>query len=294
MTFHEGLKTHLQSGCTTISRAWSVTRRDGVQMGFTDHDCDLTFGGMVHRADTGLTARALQQSTGLSVDNSEATGALSSSAISEADIAAGRFDGAEVASWIVNWANPDERQLLFRGTLGEIRRSGGAFEAELRGLSEALNRPLGRVFQKPCTAVLGDGACGFDVSSPGYAHTAVIETIKDRRVFQFAESGGFEPGWFQRGRLEVLSGGAQGLTGAIKRDRSEGGSRVIELWEAMRADIVAGDEIRIVAGCDKRFETCRLKFANQLNFQGFPDIPEEDWVMVHPSVATAKAGGSRR
>ena len=294
MTFHEGLKTHLQTGCTTLARAWSVTRRDGVQLGFTDHDCDLEFGGMVHRADTGLTARALQQSTGLSVDNSEAMGALSSSAISEADIASGRFDGAEVSSWLVNWANTEERQLLFRGSLGEIRRSGGAFEAELRGLSEALNRPLGRVFQKPCTAVLGDTSCGFDISTPGYSYAAALIGTDAQRVFRVSDPGGFDAGWFQRGRLEVLTGPAKGLSGAVKRDRSEGGERIIELWEPMRAEIAPGDEIRIVAGCDKRFDSCRLKFANQMNFQGFPDIPEEDWVMVHPSVATAKSGGSRR
>lgn len=294
MTFHEGLKTHLQTGCTTVARAWTVTRRDGVRMGFTDHDCDLVFDGMVHRADTGLTARALQQSTGLSVDNSEAMGALSSSAISEADIASGRFDGAEISSWLVNWANTGERQLLFRGSLGEIRRSGGAFEAELRGLSEALNRPLGRVFQKPCSAVLGDGSCGFDVSTPGYSVEAHLIDIEARRIFRFGDSGSFDAGWFQRGSLEVLSGSAKGLKGAVKRDRSDGDLRIVELWEPMRAEIVSGDKIRVIAGCDKRFETCRLKFANQLNFQGFPDIPEEDWVMVHPSVAAAQSGGSRR
>jgi len=63
------------------------------------------------------------------------------------------------------------RCMIFRGTIGEMQRAGGAFRAELRGLTEALNRPLGRVFQKPCTAVLGDAACGFDLATAGYAVT---------------------------------------------------------------------------------------------------------------------------
>ena len=127
------LQGHLASGATTLARAWAVDRRDGAAFGFTDHDGDLSFAGRVFRADTGVTARALQQTTGLAVDNSEALGALSDAGVTEADILAGRFDGAEVRAWLVNWANVAERVLIFRGTIGEIRRGAGAFEADCAG-----------------------------------------------------------------------------------------------------------------------------------------------------------------
>ncbi len=43
--------------------------------GFTDHDTELSFeGGVVFQPETGMTAAALAQSTGLSVDNTEALG----------------------------------------------------------------------------------------------------------------------------------------------------------------------------------------------------------------------------
>ena len=102
MSARQNLLTHLGQGTTTVCRAWKVQRRDGVTYGFTDHDRDLAFDGVAFRASTGMTARVLQQTTGLSVDNSEAIGALSDAAIDEADLAAGRFDGAEVRSWLVN------------------------------------------------------------------------------------------------------------------------------------------------------------------------------------------------
>ena len=73
----EALEAHLESGLTTVCRCWSVTRRDGARLGFTDHDLPVEFDGLVHAADTAMTAAALQQTTGLSVDNSEAVGALS-------------------------------------------------------------------------------------------------------------------------------------------------------------------------------------------------------------------------
>lgn len=288
------LHAHLATGLTTVARCWAITRRDGVRFGFTDHDRTLSFAGLAFRADTGLSAAALQQATGLSVDNTEATGALSDAAISEADIEAGRYDGAGVESWLVNWEDVAQRRLMFRGTIGEIRRSGGAFHAELRGLTEALNRPVGRAFQKPCSAVLGDAICRMDLSEPGYFHEGAILTVEANRSFGFGALGGFDQGWFQRGRLTVLSGAAAGLSGTIKRDRLLTGGRGIDLWEPLRAPVAAGDVVRITAGCDKRFDTCRLKFNNILNFQGFPDIPEEDWIMVHPTLAKSRSGGSRR
>jgi uncharacterized phage protein (TIGR02218 family) len=52
--------------------------------------------------------------------------------------------------------------------------------------------------------------------------------------------------------------------------------------------------IRLEAGCDKRFETCRLKFANLLNFRGFPDIPGDDWLVSTPATGAQNAGGSLR
>ncbi|MCE0504362.1 DUF2163 domain-containing protein [Roseivivax sp. GX 12232] len=288
------LLDHLGGGVTHVVRCWEVTRPDGLRLGFTDHDRDLAFGGLTFRADTGLTARALEQGSGLSVDNSEALGALSDAAISEADIEAGRYDGAEVLAWLVNWQDITARQVLFRGTIGEIRRAGGTFQAELRGLSDRLNRPMGRIFQRPCTAVLGDASCRVDTGAPGYAWEGPLGAEDAEGAIMLEDAGGFADGWFARGRLEVTSGAAAGLSGWIKEDRLEGMTRRLTLWEPLRAPLASGDGLRLVAGCDKRFETCREKFDNLLNYQGFPDIPGDDWLVVHPANTGETSGGSRR
>lgn len=292
--FNEALEAHVKTGLTSLCHAWAIHRRDGVTLAFTDHDVPLAFEGIEFRADSGLSARALSQSTGLSVDNTEAMGALSHSAIREDEIEQGRFDGAEVVCWRVNWADVGQRTVLFRGSIGQMQRSGGAFRAELRGLTEALNRPLGRIYQKPCSAVLGDKTCGFDLTMPGYDITIAIDLCKEGRCFRWQNLPGFEGGWFTRGRLEVVDGPAAGLWGMIKHDRSLGSLREVELWEPIRGELSAGTQVRLVAGCDKRMETCRLKFNNLLNFQGFPDLPNEDWVMAVPKASGANTGGSLR
>lgn len=287
------LQPHLEGGGTTLCRAWAITRGDGVTQGFTDHDLPLEFDGIRFSAAAGLSTSRLMQGTGLAVDNAEAMGALSDAAIRPEDIEAGRYDGAELRAWLVNWAAPEQRVLQFRGHLGELRRAGGAFTAELRGLTEALNRPQGRVYQAPCTAVLGDAACGVDLFAPGYVAEAVVQRVEDARVLHLPALPGFSPGWFTRGALMVLDGAAAGLRGMVKHDR-DGDGREIALWAPLGATPMAGDRVRVTAGCDKRFDTCRFKFGNAPNYQGFPDIPGTDWMTAAPAASGETGGGSRR
>ncbi len=294
MTAREELLGHLAGGVTTVCRAWSVTRADGVVLGFTDHDRDLGFEGITFRAGTGLTARALMQTTGLAVDNSEAAGALSSAAVTEEDLMAGRYDGAEVRAWLVNWADVGQRMVQFRGTLGEIVRSGGAFRAELRGLTEAMNQPQGRTYQRDCSAILGDARCRFDLGRAGFWAEPTVGAVTERRVFRFTGLGSFAAGWFEKGRLRVLSGAGQGMIGLIKFDRTEGSDRVIELWSAIGPQVLAGDRVRLEAGCDRQVATCQGKFGNFLNFRGFPHIPGEDWLLSYPTDAGGNDGGRLR
>lgn len=273
---------------TTLARAWMVRRADGMVLGFTDHDAVLSFGGIRFRPDHGMSARALVQATGLSVDNSEAEGALSDDAITERDVLAGRWDGAEVKMWEVDWTDVAARRLVFAGTLGEIARAQGAFRAELRGLSEPLNAARGRVFHPRCSARLGDGRCRKSLTGETFAAEARITALEDGRILRFAAFPAYDAGWFERGSLTVLSGEAEGLRGTIKNDTAQpGGVREIELWQALGIAPRPSDRVRLVAGCDKRALTCRDKFDNFLNFRGFPHLPSEDWIMA-PQAGTRR------
>jgi len=165
------------------------------------------------------------------------------------------------------------------------------FRAELRGLSEALNQPQGRSFLRSCSAVLGDAACRFNTQDPVYSALVPIDTVREARSFDL-RAPDFVDRWFEQGKLTVMSGAAKGLSGVIKHDRRQGAMRDITLWHPLRAAIAPGDEVRIVAGCDKRAETCRVKFDNFVNYQGFPHIPGEDWLMAVPRAGSADSGES--
>lgn len=291
----EALELHLGSGTTHLCQCWLLERCDGQSLGFTDHDQPVSFAGTTFLPERGLTARALATTTGMAVNNSEAIGVLQSDAITEADIHAGRYDGAHVTAWLLQWDATEARQVLFRGTFGEITRASGGFQVELRGLTEALNRPRSRSYQRTCTAVLGDEACGVDLSDPGYSATVEIKGLPDENLLVFDALPEFAEQWFDFGTLEVLAGEGAGLKETIKSDQVlSNGGREITLWQPLRAKIEIGDQVRLWAGCDKRKQTCRIKFDNFLNFRGFPDIPGEDWLVSVPRSGTPLNGGSLR
>src|SRR5207248_10343931 len=97
------LQAKLGSGVTTLARCWIITRRDGVVMGFTDHDADLSVAGILCHAGTGLTASEATARLGLQVDGSEIAGALAAESLAESDLAAGRYDAAEIEVHLVDW-----------------------------------------------------------------------------------------------------------------------------------------------------------------------------------------------
>lgn len=270
--------THLKSGTATVCRAWKIIRKDGTALGFTDHDIGIHFDNMDFAAQTGLTARAVQQTTGLSVDNTEAIGALSSEAITEDDIRAGLYDDAEVFLYLVNWENQNQKILVFKGNFGEITSSKGAFSVELRGLSERMNIPVGRVLHSECSAALGDAACGIGLTAPNIYEELKVIKMESPTLMQLEDKLGKQSGWFKGGRLLIADGEGKGQSGLIKDDVLIAGVRYIELWQSLLRPPDAQDLVSLWAGCDKTLYTCKNKFNNLLNFRGFPHIPGEDWL----------------
>ncbi|MBL1436610.1 MAG: DUF2163 domain-containing protein [Rhodobacteraceae bacterium] len=282
----------LDGGATTICRCWRMVRKDGVSFGFTDHDRDLDFGGQVYLAGSGMDASALESSTGLSVDNGQAVGALSAVGLQDADILAGKFDRAEVVQWLVNWRDVSVREMVFRGSLGEIRRGATGFEVELRSLAEGLNKPLGRGYVPGCDAVLGDARCGVDLGLAGRVETVSVLSVVNARRVQVDAIPAADLGWFANGHMRWVSGANAGVVSIVKVDAAGVDFRDMELWEELRAPVAVGDVAELVVGCDKRHGTCGAKFSNLLNFRGFPTIPGEDWVADFPRSDGTNTGGS--
>lgn len=285
----EAMAERLASGVTTLAHVWRVERRDGGVYAFTDHDRALDFDGAMCAPISASGARAVEKSLGLGVDTASVAGALSSEAISAEDLARGLWDGARVDLYRVDWTDVSLRVHLFAGHIGEVRRGAQAFEAELRGLQAALNVPVGRVFSRFCDADLADARCAKDVETSVYRGAGIVSALIDAVAFRAYGLEVFADGWFTRGRI-VWAGGDES---EVALHRVLDGEALIELLAAPVGAIEVGAAFTIYAGCDKRFETCRAKFANALNFRGFPHMPGNDAVQAGP-VAGARLDGSSR
>ncbi len=281
------LAAHLAGGATTLCWCWRLVRRDGATMGFTDHDRDLEFDGTAFEAAAGFEASEIRDTVGLAVDNLEVTSALSSERLTEAHLAAGLYDDARVEIFRVNWRDTAQRVLMRAGSIGEVRRAGTTFAAEVRGLSHYLQQTKGRLYQYGCDADLGDARCGVDTGGAAFRGTGTVVAASSDRRFTAAGIEGFAADFFTRGLLRFTSGDAAGQAIEVKAHTASGGVATIELWQPARGPLVAGQAFEVTAGCDKHIETCAGKFGNSVNFRGFPHMPGNDIL-----VRVARSGGA--
>ncbi|CUA90599.1 phage conserved hypothetical protein BR0599 [Chelatococcus sambhunathii] len=287
------MQEKLASGLTTFCHCWLLERTDGVKLGFTDHDENLSFDGVTYEALAGMTASAVTQTLSLNVDTMDIAGALQSDHLNEADLAAGLYNNAALTLYLVDWTDVTDRDIVFAGSVGEISRGLNAFTAEMRGLSHALNQERGRIYQRACDADLGDGRCTVNLDSPTYKGNGTVDGVSSGHVFSASGLDGFSDGWFTGGKLVWTSGANQGAAIEVKTHVNTGTEVSFELWESMAFDIVAGEQFTVRAGCDKSLDTCIAKFGNVANFRGFPFIPGNDAVVSYPNTGDRNDGKSR-
>jgi uncharacterized phage protein (TIGR02218 family) len=263
----------LEGELTTLALCWRVERRDGITIGITAHDRDLEIDGLVYRAAPGMTPSAIGRSASLEADTMDVTGALTSAAIGEADLLAGRWDGARVALFATDWSAPGESVALGEGTIGAVETKGGVLTAELRGLAAALERPVVEETSPECRAELGDRRCR--VAMAGRRRFARVAAADGAAVTLDAP----EPvaNAYGGGRLRWFGGANSGLEDAVAR--SDG--MMVTLRRPPRFAAV-GALVELIEGCDKSVATCAGRFANAVNFRGEPYLPGIDLLTRYP------------
>lgn len=269
------LAGHLALDCTTLCHCWRLERTDGLVMGFTDHDRTIVFEGVDYAPETGLSASETVASLDMSPGSAEVEGALSSDRLNEDDIEAGRFDGATVETFLVNWRDPAERMSLRKAVIGRITRADGRFLAELESPARALDRPNGRHLRRVCDAELGDARCGADVTGGDFNAAGSVIDMPAPATIRVNGLDSFDPGWFAHGVLEWGDGSDAGRRLRIVDHRRDG-EAVLLVLEGDGSAAQPGTSFAVRAGCDRRFVTCREKFGNSINFRGFPHLPGND------------------
>lgn len=264
---------------TTLCRCWRIERVDGTTLGFTDHDEPLAFDGVDYAAATGIDGAVADASMGLDVEDAEIAGALDHGGLDADDLARGLYDNAEVALFVVDWTNVEARSRLATYVVGEVTRAGGAFRAELRGLTQLLDRPTARRFRRECDAELGDRRCGVDLAAAGRTVEAEVTGLVEGTIVLDASASED----FAHGTLEWLSGANAGSRTRIAAASVQDDALILRPWRPADRPVAVGDRVRATVGCDKSLAACRDRFANALNHRGFPHLPGNDFAFSYAS-----------
>lgn len=256
-----------------VATWWRLFRRDGVTLGFTTHDRDLTFDGIRHRAAPGMVPSAIRLSLDFADDEASIEGALSHDAIGADALAAGAFDGARIESGVVDWITLAAR-ILYAGTIASVTRDGPHFTAELQSHKRALERdPVPRTGPSCRAAFCGPGCDLPPLRYQRRTRILAIDTSANTVDVDIADAQAF-----RHGALRFVDGPQAGQPFAVV---AVDGARLL-LDRALARDSDAGGMAILREGCDRTIATCAERFGNAINFRGEPFVPGADLLTRYP------------
>lgn len=166
--------------------------------------------------------------------------------------------------------DPDQEGLvIWDGRITGASYKDSGVRCVLQGLTTevSLSRPIPRFkYQGMCNHVLGDAMCQVDLASATHRHTAVVTAVSGAMV-TVAGLSAKGSGWAVGGYVEYLANDWR-LVLAQTGD-------VCTLLLPF-ADNVVGQTVTVVTGCDHSLDTCNTKFANTINYGGFPYVPQRN------------------
>ncbi|MEP0392310.1 MAG: DUF2163 domain-containing protein [Erythrobacter sp.] len=251
----------------TAATFWRVFRKDGLALGFTSHDRDLAFGGVLHRAAPGMVPSAIRLTSDLSEENAGVDGALSHDAISENDLSAGLYDEAAIEVGIVDWDALDHT-VLYSGTLGKITDDRRGFSGELRSAKSVLEKDLVPRTSPTCRAVFCGRGCGLSASR--FMQRVLVDEV-DLDLNRIRISGISEDD-YRDGQIRFLEGSQTGIAFAIVGAEGDW----LTLDRPLSGALSGGTPAELLEGCDHTLTTCANRFGNALNFRGEPFLPGND------------------
>ena len=267
------LKNELADEIAHLCYCWEIIRQDGSCVGLTDHNEDLVIDKVRYYANAGMRLSRIEKRSVFSEQGLDVEGVLNHPLIKAEELEAGLYDAARFRVWLVNWQDPENRLRLLSGSLGEVSHDGTVFRVAVKSHAVALNSEVGDIYQRQCPAQLGDMRCRVDLRQIRYSCSCEVIGVMSETVT--VDALAYDDGWFGGGVMKW-----NGVSLAIRDDRSSGNKRHIILWEVVPKELLSGDFVTLNAGCNHTPQMCKSKFSNFINFQGFPYMPERD-ILIH-------------
>lgn len=275
----------VKGGTHRLAKCWRISRRDGRILRFAAHNAPLTIAGFTYEAVGGIAPTNSRREGELKDANQDFLGLLTSDAITNDDLRAGRYRNAMVEEFCVNWASPDAgRYYLHRFWIGEVKWTGTIWEAQTNGHARWLKQKIGGTWGRMCRYQFGEPKCFYALHGATYRAVAVASVSDARRIFR-ADSADITASlansFFKHGKLTWRSGANYALESVVRKYTHS--TREFELAERLPFDITTSDYFDVAPGCDGLSTTCLMTWNNYDNFGGEPHIPGTDKALSTPS-----------
>ncbi len=276
------IQAQLDQDANTLVWCAKIARADGVDIGFTEHDVTLNIGGLDYVPTAGVNLTAFAASTALAVDNAEVSAFFDSDLITEKDLIGGAYDDAKLTVFMVDWQQPNNGNVVISdGHIGEVSTADLSFTAEFRSLAQRLQQRVGRKVGIECdVGRVGDIRCKVDMAP--FTHVTTVTGLSTGRFF-FIDLPGTDPLYLNDGILTFTNTDGRNTQRPFMIQDWDNTTQGLRLAANVIDPIQVGDTLTVSAGCDKRSDTCKTKFNNYVNFQGFPHVPGRDSVLERPS-----------
>ena len=264
------LKDHKAQTTTTLATCIEILLVDGSTKTyrFTDHDKPILYLGNTYTPTSGYIPSAADTKIDLSVDNLSIIGIIDDDALKYEDLLAGRFDYADVNIFEINYEDTTMGVFpILSGKIGEVTLQDKTFTAEIRALTQFFQQSLLEPYTVHCTADLGDHRC--KVNMAPFTKTFTVDGVilgSENRIFTTDLTDVDD--YFNLGLVTWSSGSTNEYFKMDVKKYINANGR-IELYEPMPFDIQIGNTGTIQTGCDKKWDTCKNRYSNKLNYRGF-------------------------
>ena len=286
------LRNHLAGDVHTVCYLMRIDCKGsfaGTTIGFSTLDANVIYDDglsvVEYKASNGFTQERIQSSAEYTVDNTDVSGWVTDTGVTDQMIHAGIFDYADIRIYRINYMQPtpSSHELVNLGTLGQTIFDEQQWRCEFRSLMQQAKQPQSTIYSLTCRAAFGDEKCGMPLA---WVSSTVTDYSDDpRRLFQAATLNNPDHYWAP-GVVEWLTGDNAGIQMEVEDSWSDGGVR---LALPMPFDIKPGDTFRIRRDCKKTFEACK-EYGNVVNFRGEHLTPIADTALSVPGAYIKQVG----
>ncbi|MDR2077661.1 MAG: DUF2163 domain-containing protein [Rickettsiales bacterium] len=267
----EDLKKSLADSSSNMVRCFRIKPKDGDDIAFTEHSAELIIGDVVYKPRRSFEEvdgpRNFSDMTGNSCG---IVAIFDDVSINASEVFLGKFDGAKIDIFMVNCEHVEYGSInLISGFIDSIEISGETIYFSIAGVTGILEKTVGDVYSPLCRAEFCDKKCG--LAAQNYTFFGEIATVDGATEIHSEDNSikNKDKDYFRYGSITFIDGKNKGSSVEVKQSYLGGIILSIPPVNAMEV----GDQFKLMAGCDKKFDSCSGRFANAINFRGEPNLP---------------------